>query len=127
MDHPDGVVRQQFIDSAGRWVDRLCAGGRPPSWAARDELGQDMPGPRQIVNLAHRLSDTLSTDLADRLEEFTDEFWTLCQRRWPDGGDSVRARTRLNGRRPIGPDELAERLDRLARRWDRLESDLRDD
>lgn len=125
MDHPDGVVRQQFVDSAGQWVDRLCAGGRPSS-SARGGLVRDAPGPRQIVNLAHRLSDTLPTDLADRLEEFTDEFWTLCQRRWPEGDDSVRARTRLNGRRPIGPDELARRLDRLARRWDRLERDLRE-
>ena len=127
MDHPDGIVRQQFVDAAGRWVDRLCAGGRPSSATTRRRRDETAPGPRQIVNLAHRLSDTLSTDLADRLEVFTDEFWTLCQRRWPEGDDSIRARTRMNGGRPIGPDELAERLDRLARRWDRLKRDLEGD
>ncbi len=122
MEHPDGIVRQQFIDSAGRWVERLCGGERYPS-PARGSANH-RPGPPQIVNLAHRLSDTLPGDLADRLEEFADEFWTLCQQRWPDGDDSVRSRARRNGAHAIGPDELAGRLDRLTRVWRGLERDL---
>lgn len=124
MEHPDGIVRQQFIEAAGLWVERLCGGERfaPRSPARGSE--KDGAGPRQIVNLAHRLSDTLPGDLANRLEEFADEFWTLCQRRWPNGDDSVRSRAQLNGARAIGPDELAGRLDRLARAWKGLEQDL---
>ncbi|MFW6083739.1 MAG: hypothetical protein ACODAA_00820 [Gemmatimonadota bacterium] len=124
MQHPDRVVRRQFVDVAGRWVGRLCNGERQaPSEESGTRAGPSL-GPRQIVNLAHRLSDTLPTDLADRLEDIADEFWTLCQRRWPDGDDRVRARARLNGGPVIGPDELARRLDRLARGWARLERDL---
>lgn len=124
MEHPDGSVRRQFIDSADRWIDRLCGGERLAPKATRSGSDARGLGPRQIVNLAHRLSDTLPGDLADRLEEFADEFWTLCQKRWPDGDDRVRARTRMNGAHAIGPDELAGRLDRLARAWTKLERDL---
>lgn len=124
MEHPDGIVRRQFIDSAGRWVELLCGGVRSAPQPSARGSGNNGPGPRQIVNLAHRLSDTLPGDLADRLEEFADEFWTLCQRRWPDGDDSVRSRAHMNGARTIGPDELAGRLDRLARAWKGLERDL---
>lgn len=122
MEHPDGIVRRQFVHSAGRWVDRLCGGERPTPEPSRVE--PEGHGPRQIVNLAHRLSDTLPGDLGERLERFADEFWTLCQRRWPDGDDRMRARARLNGAAAIGPDELAGRLDRLARIWKKIERDL---
>lgn len=101
-----GSIREEFLASAGLWLGRLRAGGSRPA--------DDEGAPRDLVNLSHRLSDTLPTSLAERVERFIDEFWTLCEERWPTGG----------GRPAEDSDDLAIRLDGLARSWTRIKRDL---
>ena len=96
-----------FLRSMDEWIERL----------RRDEgpSGDGAAPPRRVVNLAHRLSDTLPSDLADRLEAFADEFWAVCQASWPDRSDEAAERPTV------------ERLDRLEATWERLRRDLEKD
>lgn len=109
MDQADRSVREQFLATGAAWVRRLQRGGPGPAAAAA--------GASDLVNLSHRLADTLPTPLAERLEGFVDEFWTLCGERWGTGGDAGSE----------DPDELTLRIDGLSRTWGRLERDLQDD
>ena len=107
MDQTEIPVRHEFIAATGYWVRHLRDGGAAP----RDDDG----GPRRTVALGHRLSDTIPTYLADRLEAFLDEFWTLSQERWPlRGGKATRSAA------------LDRRVESLAETWLRLKRDLLD-
>lgn len=104
MDPSQQSIRQQFVETADEWLRRLRRGERPSIDEAAD--------PRRVVNLGHRLSDTLPGDLPHRLEAFVDEFWALCQGAWPDRPGDV----------AVVPEP--ERLERLAAAWRRLRRDL---
>ena len=111
MNEPDTRVRDEFVTSAGHWVRQLREGGpKPPD---------DEAGPRHLVNLSHRMADTLPTYLSDRVEGFVDEFWTVCELRWPDGAPA--------GPVTVGADGLAARIVALEQGWRRLKRDLATD
>lgn len=105
MDQSEIPVRHEFVAATGHWVRQLRDAGPPP----RD----DETGPRRMVTLGHRLSDTLPTYLADRVESFLDEFWTVAQERWPEG-----SRTAFKA----GP--LDRRAEALAASWLALKREL---
>lgn len=111
MEHPDARVRDEFVASAGHWVRQLRhRGSKPPD---------DDAGPRQLVNLGHRMTDTLPTYLTERIEGFVDELWTLCELRWPEGAAAGSAAVRA--------DDLDARIDALEKSWRRLRRDLATD
>jgi hypothetical protein len=105
MDDFNAEVRTEFV----RIVDGLVVRLRDstPASAAERSL------PRRVTNLGHRLSDTLSTDLADELEALLDELLTLAQPMWPDGSMEMPS-----------PHDAGERLALLSRRWTRLKRNL---
>ena len=111
MNQPDTRVRDEFVASAGHWVRQLREGGpKPPD---------DEAGPRHLVNLSHRLADTLPTYLSEQVEGFVDEFWTVCEVRWPEGTEEGSAAVRADG--------LDPRIQALEQSWRRLKRDLATD